>query len=86
MAIKIVTDSTSYIPSNLTKELDIAMVSLNVNFDDESYHEVDISNSVFYNKFVLQIRPILTVEDGKVAVLSKVRTQKKLLKKVSNKK
>ena len=30
MAVKIITDSTSYIPKELAKELDITVVSLNV--------------------------------------------------------
>lgn len=49
-SLKIVTDSTSYIPEYLRKELDISVVSLGVNFSNESSKEEDIDNSVFYEK------------------------------------
>ena len=50
MAIKIVTDSTSYIPKSLIDEYDISVVSLNVAFKDENFREVDIDNHSFYKK------------------------------------
>lgn len=50
MAVKIITDSTSYIPENLRKEYDISVVSLSVVFEQEAFKEVDISNDKFYKK------------------------------------
>jgi len=50
MSIKIVTDSTSYIPQSIINEYDISVVSLNVAFKDESFREVDIDNNTFYKK------------------------------------
>lgn len=50
ISIKIVTDSTSYIPENLINELDISIVSLSVVFKKDVYKEVDISNEFFYKK------------------------------------
>jgi DegV family protein with EDD domain len=50
MAIRILTDSTSYIESSLRETLGIMLVSLNVNFEDESFREVDIDNVNFYRK------------------------------------
>lgn len=50
MAIKVVTDSTSYLPRHLRDELDIRVVSLSVNFADETYAEEEIDNITFYRK------------------------------------
>ncbi|MCK5764192.1 MAG: DegV family protein [Clostridiales bacterium] len=50
MSIKIITDSTSYIPESLRKEFDISIVSLSVVFKDEVFREVEISNEDFYKK------------------------------------
>lgn len=52
MKIKIVTDSTSYIPSEIIKKYDISIVSLSVIFDDggQSYREADIEDKTFYDK------------------------------------
>lgn len=50
MSIKIVTDSTSYIPEDLRKKFDIQVVSLSINFDNETYLEEDIDNTTFYKK------------------------------------
>lgn len=50
MSTRIVTDSTSYLPHNLRRELDIEVVSLSVSFDDETYQEDDIDNIFFYEK------------------------------------
>ena len=50
MSVKIITDSTAYIPSDLITNLDISTVSLIVNFDNDSFREVDISNETFYKK------------------------------------
>ncbi|MBU3107837.1 DegV family protein [Clostridium gasigenes] len=48
MAVKILTDSTSYIEKNIESQLDIKVISLNVIFGNESFKERDIDNEVFY--------------------------------------
>jgi DegV family protein with EDD domain len=48
MPVTVVTDSTSYIPERLRAELGIRVVSLWVNFGDETQRELDIDNSAFY--------------------------------------
>jgi len=48
MAVKILTDSTSYIEKNVESLLDIKVISLNVIFGNESFKERDIDNEVFY--------------------------------------
>ena len=48
MAVKILTDSTSYIEQGIETKLDIRVVSLNVIFEKESFKERDINNEVFY--------------------------------------
>ncbi|MEW6698448.1 MAG: DegV family protein [Bacillota bacterium] len=50
MAIKIVTDSTSYIPNTLREEYDIAVVSLGVTIDAETFREEEMDNDTFYQK------------------------------------
>ena len=50
MAIKIVTDSTSYIPEEFINKYDISVVSLNVILNGESIREVDLDNETFYSK------------------------------------
>ena len=50
MAIKIVTDSTSYISDEYIKKYDIKLVSLNVIINGVSRREVDIENEVFYEE------------------------------------
>jgi DegV family protein with EDD domain len=49
--VRIVTDSTSYIPAKQAEELGIRVVSLGVNFaDGASFREVDVADDVFYEK------------------------------------
>lgn len=48
MAVKVLTDSTSYIEKNIESQLDIKVISLNVIFGNESFKERDIDNEVFY--------------------------------------
>ncbi len=48
MAVRILTDSTSYIEKNIESQLDIKVISLNVIFGNESFKERDIDNEVFY--------------------------------------
>lgn len=50
MTIKIVTDSTSYIPKQYIDEYGISVVSLNVILNGDSYREVELSNETFYEK------------------------------------
>jgi len=53
MAVKIVTDSTSDIPPQLLKELDITAVPLYVMFGNKSYRDrIDISEEEFYEKLL----------------------------------
>lgn len=58
MAVKIVTDSTADIPSNLITEYGIEVVPLNVHFGEEVFKDgVDIWSEEFYNK--LRNEPLL---------------------------
>lgn len=50
MGVKIVTDSTCYIPKEYLEEYNISIVSLNVILDGKSYREVDLDNIEFYEK------------------------------------
>lgn len=50
MSIKIVTDSTSYIPKPLREALDISVVSLSINFSSETFLEEEIDHTSFYHK------------------------------------
>ena len=50
MGIKIVTDSTSYIPSEYIEKYDIKVVSLNVIMNGVSKREVDIDSKYFYKE------------------------------------
>lgn len=54
MAVKIITDSTSYLSDDIVKNLDIDVVSLFVTFNDESIKEMEISNSEFYRRMELE--------------------------------
>ncbi len=50
MSVKIMTDSTSYIDSNLRESLDIEVMPLLISFPDESIKETEIDNKDFYEK------------------------------------
>ena len=50
MAIKIVTDSTSYIPKQYMDKYDIKIVSLNVVMNEVSRREIDIDSKTFYEE------------------------------------
>lgn len=53
MAVRVVTDSTSDIPPEVLKDLDIAVVPLYVVFGDKTYRDrVDIGEEEFYRKLV----------------------------------
>lgn len=52
MGIKLVTDSTAYIPKSLIEALDIKVLSLSVVFSDEIYSETEIAYDEFYRKLV----------------------------------
>ncbi|TCU79159.1 DegV family uncharacterized protein [Tissierella praeacuta] len=49
VTVKIITDSTSYIPEHIRKELDIRVLSLYVSFPDESIKETDIRNEWYFS-------------------------------------
>ncbi len=48
MAVRILTDSTSYLGKDIIKEFNISMVSLNLSFGNDSMREIDIDNDRFY--------------------------------------
>lgn len=48
--VKIVTDSTCYIPKDLMEQHDIRVVSLNILLDGKTYRELDVKNENFYEK------------------------------------
>lgn len=48
MAVKIMTDSTSYIDEQLRADLDIKVMPLYVSFQDVSMKETEIENEIFY--------------------------------------
>jgi len=50
MAVKILTDSTSYISEELKIKYDISVVSLSVIFENEEFKEIGIENETFYEK------------------------------------
>ncbi len=50
MAVKLVTDSTSYIDEPTKNDLDIQVVNLSVHFPDESFDETTVEYDYFYNK------------------------------------
>ena len=50
MAVKLVTDSTSYIDQATRDELDIKVVNLSVHFPEVSYDETEIEYEGFYKK------------------------------------
>lgn len=52
MSVKIITDSTSYIPIESRDKYNISVVSLNVILNGKSYREVDIDNIEFYKQMV----------------------------------
>ncbi|KXZ39248.1 EDD domain protein, DegV family [Alkalithermobacter thermoalcaliphilus JW-YL-7 = DSM 7308] len=50
MPIKVIVDSTSYIPKQLIEKYDITVIPLSVVFEDEVIKETDITNEEFYEK------------------------------------
>jgi len=50
MAVKVITDSTSYIREEWLQEYGIGLVSLSVTVDGENIREVDIDHETFYHK------------------------------------
>ncbi|QNO14232.1 DegV family protein [Alkalicella caledoniensis] len=50
MSVKIVTDSTSYLPAHLRDKYDIKVISLGVSFGEEVFKEEEMENSEFYVK------------------------------------
>ena len=47
MSVKIITDSTSYIPESIRQKLDITIISLNIITDTSSKREVEINLDEF---------------------------------------
>lgn len=50
MAVKLVTDTTSYIDETTQHELDITVIPLQVSFPDESFKENEVNYDYFYSK------------------------------------
>lgn len=50
MAVKILTDSTCYIPKEYKEKYNISVISLNVIMNNKSYKEVDLDNIWFYDE------------------------------------
>ena len=50
MKVKVITDSTSYIPAELLEELDITQIPLSVIFPDECFLETEVDYDYYYNK------------------------------------
>lgn len=48
MGVKIVCDSTAYLPQEYIEKYDIKVISVNVVLDNKSYREVDLDNVTFY--------------------------------------
>ena len=63
MAVKIVTDSVSDLPSEVVEELGITVVPLNVRFGDEVYRDgIDLTAEQFYERLIhSQILPVTSV-------------------------
>ncbi|WP_297519597.1 DegV family protein [uncultured Clostridium sp.] len=53
MSIKIITDSTSYIPQEYIDKYDISVISLNVIMDNISEREADVDAKEFYDKLAV---------------------------------
>ena len=50
MAVKVITDSTSYIKEEIMSQLNIGLVSLSVTIAGENIREVEISHEEFYQR------------------------------------
>ena len=50
MSVKIITDSTAYLPEEYLTQYAIEVVSLNVVMDGVSRREMEISNETFYEE------------------------------------
>lgn len=50
MSVKIIADSTCYLPQEYIDKYKVAIVSLNVLLNGNSYRETDLSNDWFYNE------------------------------------
>ncbi|MGF7186079.1 DegV family protein with EDD domain [Desulfitispora alkaliphila] len=50
MSVKVITDSTSYIPKQIREKLSITVISLSINFETETFLEEELDNHVFYEK------------------------------------
>ena len=50
MAVKVISDTTSYIEKEVQEELGIRLIPLSVHFPDESFPENEIDNAYFYGR------------------------------------
>lgn len=50
MSIRIIADSTCYLPQEYINKYKVSIASLNVLINDKSYRETDLSNDWFYNE------------------------------------
>ncbi|MDR2035836.1 MAG: DegV family protein [Coriobacteriales bacterium] len=50
MKVKVITDSTSYIPADLREELGITEIPLSVSFPDEQFLETEVDYDYYYHK------------------------------------
>ena len=50
MSIKIITDSTCYLPDEYIDKYQISIASLNVLLNGKSYRETDLNNDCFYKE------------------------------------
>lgn len=56
MGIKIITDSTSYLPESMKQKYDISIVSLSVAFENDVYKETEITNEDFFEKMKKSVK------------------------------
>ena len=57
MAVKIVTDSTSDLPADIAKKLDITVIPLNIHFGEDVYKDgIDLTTDAFFEKLVTDPR------------------------------
>ena len=74
MAVKIVTDSTADLPPELARELDIAVVPLNVHFGEETFLDgVDLDADVFFQRLMTEPRLPTTSQPSPGAFLEVYR-------------
>ena len=74
MAVKIVTDSTADLPKQVTRELDITVVPLNVHFGEESFQDgIDLDSDTFFQRITTEARLPTTSQPSVGAFLETYR-------------